>query len=357
MEKIVLAATHIRMRISFFCLLVIFMLMLAGCGRNDENVIRVFNWGNYLDQSIFEEFTARTGIRVLYQTFATNEELYARIAGGDSGFDLIFPSDFMIERMIREDLLLPINFDNIPNIRYIDERFLNLAFDEENRYSVPYKWGTLGILYNTTMVGDIEVYSWDVLWNPAFVNNIFMYDSMRDTFAVALNRLGFSLNTTDVAELNAARDLLIEQRPLVRAFVGDYVINAMIGREAALAVTFSGDAMLIMYFNPELNFIVPIEGSNVWFDAMVIPRGARNQAGAEAFINFLNYPDIALRNTMYTWYSTTNWAAFEMLPEDMRNNPVYWPCDEVYYRAEIMIHVGDFIEEFNRAWMEVLLAR
>jgi len=342
----------------FFALLVVFAFALTSCNRNQE-VIRVFNWGNFIDESIFAEFTEQTGIRVLYQTFASNEELYTRVSGGDSGFDLIFPSDYMIERMIREDLLLPLNFDNIPNIRYIDERFFNLAFDPENRYSVPYKWGTLGILYNTTMVGDVVIDSWEALWNPQFYGNVFMYDSKRDSFAVALNLLGYSINTTNLDELNAARDLLMAQRRLgvVRAFVGDYVINAMIGREAALAVTFSGDAMFTIYHNPELNYVVPREGSNIWFDSMVIPRGARNQAGAEAFINFMTSPEIAYRNTMYTWYSTTNWATFNMLPPEMRYNPVYWPSDEVYYNAEVFVHLGDFTEEYNRAWMEVLLYR
>ena len=331
------------------------LLALAGCG-DSENVIRIFNWGNYMDESIFAEFTEQTGIRVNVTHFASNEEMYTRVTSGGSTFDLLFPSDYMIERMIREGLLYQLDFSNIPNFRYIDERFLNLAYDPDNLYSVPYMWGTLGILYNTTMVDDV-VDSWDILWDPRYAGQIFMYDSMRDSFAVALNRLGFSINTTNPYELAAARDSLIEQRPLVRAYVGDDVKNSMIGREAALAVVFSGDAMFTMGFNDELNYVVPREGSNVWFDAMVIPRGARNKAGAEAFINFLNYPEIALRNTLYIGYSTTNRAAFDMLPEETRNNPVYWPCDEVYYRAEAFIHLGEFTAAFERAWTEVLAAR
>ena len=334
----------------------VMMLALAGCGGDSDNTIRVFNWGNFMDESILAEFTEQTGIRVIYTTFASNEEMYTRVTSGGSNFDLLFPSDYMIERMIREELLYQLDFSNIPNYRYIDERFINLAYDPNNLYSVPYKWGTLGILYNTTMV-DHVVDSWDILWDPHYAGQIFMYDSMRDTFAVALKRLGFSLNTTNPDELAAARDSLIEQRPLVRAFVGDEVKHAMIGREAALAVVFSGDAMFTMQLNDELNYAVPREGSNVWFDAMVIPRGARNKAGAEAFINFLNYPEIALRNTLYTGFSTTNSGAFEMLPEELRNNPVYWPSDEVYYRSEAFIHLGEFTAAFERAWTEVLAAR
>ena len=350
------------MRFKVMCITMLFVAVLAltGCNRS-ANVINVFNWGDYLDESILAEFTAHTGIAVNYTTFASNEEMYTRIIAGGVGFDLLFPSDYMIERMIREERLLPINFDNIPNFRYIDEKFLDLPFDPGNRYSVPYKWGTLGILYNTVMVaeiaGDIVVDSWDIMWDERFSGSIFMYDSMRDAFAVALKRLGFSINSTNLDEIHAARDMLILQRPLVRAYVGDHVKDFMVNREAALALVYSGDAMFTMSLNPELNYVVPREGSNIWFDNMVIPYGAPNQEGAEAFINFLNYPEIALRNTLYTGYSTTNRAAFDLLPEDIRNNPVYWPPDEVYNRSEPFIHLGEFIAVYERAWTEVLASR
>ncbi|MCL2216163.1 MAG: ABC transporter substrate-binding protein [Defluviitaleaceae bacterium] len=339
-------------------LLVTLAISFTGC-RGEE--IRVFNWGNYMDESIFAEFRAQTGIRVRYSNFGSNEEMHTRVTGGGGAFDLIFPSDYMIERMIREELLLPINFDNIPNIRYIDERFFYLPFDPENRYSVPYKWGTLGILYNAVMVreiaGDIVVDSWDILWDERFAGNIFMYDSMRDSFTPPLKRLGYSLNTTDIDELTAARDMLIQQRPLVRAFLGDLVKDSMIGNEAALALVFSGCARFSMGHNSDLNYVVPREGSNIWFDSMVIPRGARNQAGAEAFINFLSSPEIALRNTLYTGFTTTNWATLEMLPDEIRNDPAFWPSDEVIGISEAFIHLGEFTAVWDRAWVEVLATR
>jgi len=341
-------------------LLAVLLFALTACNRG-ENEIRVFNWGNYLDESILAEFTAQTGISVVYTTFASNEEMYARVTGAGGGFDVLFPSDYMIERMIREELLLPINFENIPNMRYVDERFLDLAFDPNGRYSVPYMWGTLGILYNTTMVeeiaGDMVVDSWDILWDERFAGNIFMYDSMRDAFVPALRRLGYSINTTNLDEMTAARDLLIAQRPLVRAYLGDHVIHSMIGNEAALALVYSGDAMFTMELNEDLNYVAPREGTNVWFDSMVIPRGARNQAGAEAFINFLNNPEIALRNTEYTGYSTTNRAAFELLPEEVRNDPVYWPSDEIINNSEVFVHLGEHTAAWERAWTEVLATR
>jgi len=339
------------------------IFVLSGCGRN-ENVIRVFNWGDFLDESILAEFTAETGIRVIYSTYASNEEMYTRITAGGAqggGFDLLFPSDYMIERLILENRLSPINFDNIPNMVYVHERFKNLAFDPENRYSVPYKWGTLGILYNRTLVDEIapglDVATWDVMFDERFAGSIFMYDSMRDSFAVALIRLGYSINTQDLRELTAARDMLIAQRPLVRAFLGDQVKDAMIGREAALALVFSGCAMFSMGENPELYYAIPREGTNVWYDSMVIPAGARNQEGAEAFINFMLRPDIALRNTMFTGFATTNAGALEMVPQEWRDNPAFWTTDEDYYAGEVFLHLGDFNDQFERFWIEVLAAR
>jgi len=343
-------------------LLLALALTLTGCDRN-ENVIRIFNWGDYMDGSIFAEFTELTGIEVRVTYFASNEEMHTRVTAGGTGagFDLLFPSDFMIERMIREELLRPINLDNIPNLRYIDQRFLDLPFDPGNRYSVPYKWGTLGILYNRAMVdaiaGDITVDSWNILWDERFEGNIFMYDTEREVFTVALKLLGYSINTTSIDELHAARDLLKVQRPLVRAFIGDPVRDSMIGREAALAMAYSGDAMFTMAHNNDLNFVVPMEGTSVWYDAMVIPRSARNPEGAEAFINFLSDPAIALRNTLYSGYSTANRGAFEMLPEEIRNNPIYWPPYDVFERSEPTLHLGDFIATITRAWEEVLAHR
>jgi len=347
MKKIVLAG-------------VLVMLAMTACG-DAENEIRVFNWGNFMDESIFAEFTELTGITVIYSTYASNEEMYTRVTGGGGGFDLLFPSDYMIERMIREELLLPLNFDNIPNVRYIDPRFIDLVFDPGNVYSVPYKWGTLGILYNTAMVydiaGDIVVDSWDIMWDERFAGSIFMYDSMRDSFVPPLKRLGFSINTTNLDEMNAARDMLMAQMPLVRAFLGDHVKHSMIGNEAALALVYSGDAMFTMSLNPNLNYVVPLEGSNIWFDSMVIPRGARNQAGAEAFINFISSPEIALRNTLYTGFSTTNRRAFEMLPAEIQNDPVYWPSDYVINKSEAFVHLGEATAAWERAWTQVLATR
>ena len=331
--------------------LILLVPLLPSCENRD--VLRIYNWGEYIDEDILEEFTDETGIKISYTNYASNEEMYARLKGGGSSFDLIIPTDYMIERMIREDMLEKIDFNNIPNFKNIDERFKNLAYDPTNEYSVPYMWGTNGILYNSEMV-DGEVTSWDILWDEGYARQIIMYNSMRDSFVPALIRLGYSINTRDVGELHEARDLLIAQKPLVHAYMGDTVRDSMINDEAALALIFSGDAIFCMDENPALAYAVPMEGSNIWFDSIVIPKGARNKDKAEAFIDFLCRPDIALKNTEYIGYSTVNTETLKMLPPELAENPAYWPPDEVIDRCVIFLDLGDFTEEFDRAWTMVL---
>jgi spermidine/putrescine-binding protein len=328
--------------------------LVSGCGGGDS--ISVFNWGDYIDPEVLTDFTKETGIRVVYNEYDSNEDMYTKIKNGGSEYDVLFPSDYMIEKMLNEDMLERLDFSNIPNYKNIDARFLGLPYDPDNAYSVPYMWGTLGILYNETMVDD-EVDSWDILWNPKYAGKIFMYDSMRDSLGVALKRLGFSFNTRSIDELLKARDSLIEQGPLVRAYLGDAVKHSMIGGEGALALVYSGDAILCMDENGALAYAVPREGTNIWFDAVVIPKGAKNKAGAEAFINYLCDAEVALRNTEYIGYSTTNAEAFKLLPEEVQNDPVYWTPDEIYANSEAYIDLGNFIAEYNKAWTEALTAR
>ncbi|MCL2592889.1 MAG: spermidine/putrescine ABC transporter substrate-binding protein [Defluviitaleaceae bacterium] len=326
---------------------------LSACSR-DTVTIRVFNWGDFIDPVVLEMFTEETGIRITYTTYDSNETMYARIQ--NTSFDVLFPSDFMISRLIEEDLLQELNFDNIPNFVNIGDRFRGLAYDPYDRFSVVYKWGTVGILYNTTMVSE-PITSWASMFDPQYAGQIFMYDSMRDSFVVALRMLGYSINTTNINELHAARDLLISQRPLVLAYVGDDVKDRMIGGEAALALVYSGDALFAQRYNPDLNYVIPIEGSNVWYDAMVIPRNARNVTEAEMFINFMLRPDIAAMNVAYVGFTTANEAALRLIDPVIANNPIFWPSDEEYYRCEVFVHLGDFTREFDRAFTEVMASR
>ena len=332
--------------------LIFAVIALPSCGSN-ENTLRIYNWGEYIDEDILKEFTKETGIRISYSTFASNEEMYTRVKAGGSRYDLLVPSDYMIERLIREDMIEKIDFTNIPNYRFIGDDFRDLAYDPYNEYSIPYMWGTVGILYNTEMVDD-EVDSWDIMWDEKYARQILMYSSMRDSFVPALVRLGFSLNTRSIAELTQARDLLIAQKPLVHAYVGDTVRDSMISGEAALALIFSGDAVYCMEENPALSYSVPKEGSNIWCDALVIPKGARNKDKAEAFIDFLCRPDISLRNTEYIGYSTVNTETLKMLPPELLENPAYWPTDDIYERCEFFLDLGDFAREFDMAWTMIL---
>lgn len=278
------------------------IFIMTGCGQS-KPTLKVYNWGDYIDESIFKDFEEEYGIRIIYDTFATNEDMYIKIKAGGSDYDVAFPSDYMIERMISEDLLYEINYNNIPNYKYIGDEFKNFSYDPTNGYSVPYMWGTVGIIYNTTMVDD-TVDSWDILWNEKYAKQILMLDSQRDSIGITLKKLGYSLNTKNVDELEAAKDALIEQKPLVLAYVGDEVKDKMIAGEAALAVVWSGDAVYMNWENPDLEYAIPKEGSNLWFDAMVIPKTSKNKENAELFINFMSRTDIAFKNADYIGYST-----------------------------------------------------
>lgn len=318
---------------------------------NTVSELNVYNWGDYIDESILKTFTEETGIKVNYETFTTNEDMYTKISKGSTNYDIAFPSDYMIEKMITNDLIQKINFENVPNYKNIDDKFKNLGYDSNNEYSVPYMWGTVGIVYNKTMVDDV-VDSWNILWNSKYKDNIFMLDSQRDSIAVALKKLGYSLNTRDVGELEQARDALKEQKPLVLAYVGDDVKNKMISGEGAISVMWSGDAIFCQAENPDLEYSIPKEGSNYWFDGVVILKNAPHKEEAEKFIDFLCREDIALKNTEYIGYSTPNKAAFDLLDDEKKSDATYWPGDEELSRCEIFHDLGDFIKEYDRVWTE-----
>jgi len=317
--------------------------------------LNVANWGLFIYEPVLQMFEEEYGIRVIYSTYSTNEELYTLIARGGHSFDVVVPSDYMVERMINEGLLTQINWDNVPNASYIFPHLKNLAFDPQNLYSIPYKWGTFGIVYNTTKVDQV-VDSWQILWDEQFAGEIFMYNSSRCTMGAVQRMLGFSMNSTDQYELNQVRDALIRQAPLVRAFLADQIIDNMIGGEGALGTVYNGCARWIIYYNPDHNFVVPIEGSQLWFNSMVIPVSTRNQANAEKFINFMNRPDIAYLNTRYTRYSTANIGAFDLVPDYWQSCPIYWPNEDILARGEVFVDLGDFRGEFELAWTQIMLA-
>lgn len=321
-----------------------------------NNQVIVYNWGEYIDPEVLSLFEEETGIQVIYEEYETNEIMYPKIKSGAVAYDAVCPSDYMIQKMIDNGLLAKINWDNIPNIENIGEIYLDKSreFDQYNEYSVPYCWGTVGILYNKTMVSN-PVDSWRILWESQYKDSILMQDSVRDAFAVSLKYLGYSLNTTNIQELKEAQELLVTQKPLVQAYVIDQVRDKMIGNEAALGVIYSGEAIYTQMENPDLEYVIPKEGSNVWIDSWVIPKNAKHKENAEKFINFLCRPDIALMNFEYITYSTPNTAARELIEDpEIRNSHIAFPDDSELERCKTFHFLGNEAEEiYNQLWREV----
>jgi len=334
-------------------LLVVFLILVVtvGCGAKGKE-LNVYNWGDYIDDSVIADFEAEYGIKVNYETFATNEDMYTKIKNGGTHYDVAFPSDYMIEKMVNEGMLETLDTTKLANYSHVGSSFKGLSFDPENQYAVPYMWGTVGILYNKQMV-DEPVDSWGILWDEKYKGQILMLDSQRDSLMVALKLLGYSMNTQNLDELNEAKALLIEQKPLVMAYVVDNGKQMMIAGEAAFMITWNGEAVWMMEENEDLDFALPKEGTNLWYDAMVIPKGAENKEEAMLFIDFMNRPEIAKRNTEYIGYSTTNDSAMQSLSEDIRNNVIAYPEVSSLENSEVFRDPGAFIEQYNQIWTEV----
>ncbi len=340
-------------------LLTVLSFALTGCkgsdgGENGEVI--VYNWGEYIDPETITLFEEETGIKVVYDEFETNEVMYPKVEAGATAYDVICPSDYMIQKMINNDLLAEINFDNIPNVKNIGQQYFDQSkeFDPENKYSVPYCFGTVGILYNKTMVEE-PIDSWSVLWDEKYADNILMQDSVRDAFMVALKLNGYSMNTLDKEELETAKNSLIEQKPLVQAYVIDQVRDKMIGDEAAIGVIYSGEAIYTQRENENLEYVIPKEGTNVWIDSWVIPKNAPNKDNAEAFINFMCREDIALMNFEYITYSTPNTAAQALIEdEDIKNSKIAFPDFSQYENLETFHYLGEEGDAlYNDLWKEV----
>jgi spermidine/putrescine transport system substrate-binding protein len=335
---------------------------LTACGKSNQPTIYVYNWGEYIDPDIYDLFEEETGIKVKLNTFVQNEDMYPVIKTGSVQYDVVCPSDYMIKKMIDEDMLSEINYDNVPNIKYIDPLYLESAseFDPGNKFSVPYAWGTVGILYNKTMI-DTEIDSWEALFDKEYMEKhgyageVLMIESVRDAFGIALTYLGYDLNSTNVDEIEEAKQLLQSQFPLVDAYVVDQVRDKMIGGENPIGVIYSGEAIYTQRENPDLEYVVPKEGSNVWIDGWVIPKNAKNKEYAEQWINFLLKPEIALMNFEYIGYSTPNAGARDLIEdEDIRNSTIAFPDSTVLDRCKTYLYLGEEMEAlYLQKWNEV----
>ncbi len=331
---------------------VLICLLLSGC--HSENEVRVFCYGDYMDPKVPEMFEEETGISVVLDTFDTNEEMYPRIKNRAGVYDVVCASDYMAEKMKIEGLLQKIDTETMEHFVNIDDRYLAMAdatYDPGNRYAVPYQWGTLGIMYNSRKLGKGAITSWNDLWDPRYSKAVIMQDSLRDTMAVSLLSLGYSLNTQDEKELEKAAKKLIEQKEMVYKYANDSARDLLIGESADLGVVWNGEVLYSRELNGDLDFVVPKEGTEVFVDNWVIPKNAFHRENAEKFIDFMCRPDVALINYEYLTYSTPNKAARDMMEESEKNSPYLFPDEEALAKSESLRDIGPKGDElYSRYW-------
>ena len=318
--------------------------------------ITVYNWGQYISDGtddsldVIAAFEEATGIKVHYMTFDSNESMYTKLKTGGSSYDIIIPSDYMIEKLISEDMLEPLDFENIPNFQYIDESFRNLSYDPENRYSVPYTWGCVGIIYNSRYVRAEDVTGWEIFWNSTYAGKILMFDNPRDAFGLALKKAGYSLNSLNENDWSEAQKLLKEQKPLVQAYVMDQIFDKMASEEAWIAPYYAGDAYTIQQDNPDISFYLPKEGSNFFTDAMCVLKSSQNKENAEKFINFMCRTDIALMNAEEIGYGTPQTETYKLLDEEVSSNELLYPSKEkLQNQTEVFINLPSNISMLQSA--------
>ena len=344
------------------CLLLVSGYLVFFANPQEQITLNVYNWGQYIadgsdgSMEVIKEFEARyPNIKVNYSTYDSNEIMYSKLSNGGITVDVIIPSDYMIARLIEEDMLLPIDYGNIPNYQYIDESFKNTSYDPENKYSVPYTWGTVGILYNTRYVDEADVTGWELLWNEKYAGKILMFGNSRDAFGIAQYLLGYDVNTTDKEALRSCADMLRQQKPVLQQYVMDEIFATMQNEEAWIAPYYAGDCLTMMEGNENLAFYLPEDqGFNLFIDAMCIPTCAKEKEAAELFINFLCDPEIAGANMDWICYSTPISAAKEYMDPDTVSNPVSYPSDEVLANGTSYAHLPEDISRYMESlFMEV----
>ena len=318
-----------------------------------STVVNVYNWGEYMNRDLNDAFEYVTGITVNYKDYPSNEVLYSTLKSGGTNYDVIIPSDYMIALLIEEDMLEPLNFNNIPNFSDIDPQLKNPVYDPENSYSVPYMWGTVGIVYNTTMVSE-EITSWGALFDPKYSGNILMFDNPRDCIGIALKYLGYSYNTTDESEIRAAQALLVEQKPHVQAYVMDQIFDKLEGGEAAIGPYYTGDAITMMESNGDLAFVIPEEGSNIFVDAFCIPKGAKNKSAAEMYINFMCSYNAGYANMEEICYSTPLLSVYNDLDAEIAEDGISYPDDELRAKCEVFLNLPRSVRElYDSLWSDL----
>ena len=338
---------------SLLLALLLVAALLCSCSGGAKTTLYLLNWGEYFDPDLITEFEDQNpDIKVKMTTTTTNEEMYTVCATEGTKIDIVIPSDYLVERFIAEDLLAELDFSNIPNFKYVEKAAQNRTFDPENKYSVPYFIGTVGIVYNTKLVDD-PVDSWEILWNEKYSKKIMMYDSIRDSIMVTLAYLGYDINSVNPDELAEAGELLLKQKPFVRGYGADNIKEDMVGGSVALAVDYSGAAVQAIMENEDLAYVVPKEGSNVWMDNFVVLKSSANKEAAERFINFMCDPQVAARNSEFVGYTTPNEAALEYVGEEFTSNSAYTIPDDVLERCKYFKDLGDNMQLYNDVWMKI----
>lgn len=327
-------------------------------GMSGAKVLNVYNWGDYIDPDLIKKFEKEYGYKVNYETFDSNEAMFTKIQQGGTAYDITIPSEYMIQKMKEEKLLLPLDHSKIKGLENIDSSFLNLSFDKGNQYSVPYFWGTLGIVYNDKFVDGKNMQSWDDLWRPELKNNVMLIDGAREVIGLGLNSLGYSLNSKNDSQLQEAVNKLRKITPNVKAIVADEIKMYMANEESAVAVTFSGEAAEMLEQNEHLHYVIPKEGSNLWFDNMVIPKTAKNIKGAYDFINFMLEPKNAAQNAEYIGYATPNKEALKILPKEITEDEQFYPSADLMKHLEVYDNLGSkYLGIYNDLFLELKMYR
>ncbi|MEG0256634.1 ABC transporter substrate-binding protein [Vagococcus sp.] len=327
-------------------------------GAAGSEIVTIYNWGDYIDPSLLKEFEKEYGYKVIYETFDSNEAMITKIQQGGTAYDIAIPSEYMIQKMMKQDLLLKLDHSKIKGLENIDPRFLDIDFDASNQYSVPYFWGTLGIIYNDKFIKEKDMQHWDDLWRPDLKNNVMLIDGAREVMGLALNSDGNSLNSKKESELIKASAKLTNLTGNVKAIVADEIKMYMINEESAAAVSFSGEASEMLDKNEHLHYVIPEEGSNLWFDNIVIPKTAKNTKGAYDFINFMLKPENAAKNAEYIGYSTPNKKAINLLPKDITEDEQFYPDEEIMKNLEVYEDLGsNYLEVYNDRFLEFKMYR
>ncbi|MGT2935660.1 ABC transporter substrate-binding protein [Streptococcus castoreus] len=306
---------------------------------NQSDKLVIYNWGDYIDPALLKKFTKETGIEVQYETFDSNEAMYTKIKQGGTTYDIAVPSDYTIDKMIKENLLVKLDKSKLVGLDQIGKEFLGKSFDPHNDYSIPYFWGTVGIVYNDQLVDKAPIH-WKDLWRPEYKNSIMLVDGAREMLGVGLTTLGHSVNSKNLEHLQAAEKKLQELTPNVKAIVADEMKGYMIQGDAAIGITFSGEASEMLDSNKHLHYVVPSEGSNLWFDNLVLPKTMKHEKEAYAFLNFINRPENAAQNAEYIGYATPNKKAKALLPDEIKRNPAFYPTDETVKKLEVYDNLG-----------------